>query len=151
LLEGPANATPAIGKCTGTVMKILTATLLALALSATGASAQQFQPPFQPPPTSAFGPDPVMRITVSFRTAVEAVDARTAPDQKAQETARQALYHMAADECAVLSETFQAECRLGSLQIFALPVQSSNAPPVVPSLNATAIFELKPRHTGSAR
>jgi hypothetical protein len=126
-------------------MKILTAALFALALSATGASAQQFQPQFQPPPTSAFGPDPVMRITVSFRTAVEAVDARAVPDQKAQETARRALYHMAADECAALSETFQAECRLGSLQIFTqvTPVQPPNAPPVAPSMNATAVFELK--------
>jgi hypothetical protein len=124
-------------------MKILTATLLALALTATGASAQQYQPP-----TSAFGTNPVIRITVSFRTAVQAEDPRAVPDQKAQETARRALYHMAADECTALSETFQAECRLGSLQIFpqVAPVQSPNAPPVIPSLNATAIFELKPRH-----
>jgi len=132
-------------------MRILTVTLLALTLPATGASAQQFQP--QLPPTSAFGTNPVIRITVSFRTAVQAEDPRAVPDQKAQETARRALYHMAADECAALSETFQAECRLGSLQIFnqVAPVQPPNAPPVVPSLNATAIFELKPKHAASAQ
>jgi hypothetical protein len=130
-------------------MKILTATLLALALSATGASAQQFQPP----PISAFGPDPIMRITVSFRTAVEATDARAVPDPKAQEAARRALYDMAASECTALSETFKAECRLGSLQIFGqvVPVQSPNVPPVGPSLNATAVYELKLKSAVSAR
>jgi mannose/cellobiose epimerase-like protein (N-acyl-D-glucosamine 2-epimerase family) len=150
LLDGSANAAPANCKCTGTAMRILTATLLALALPATGAGAQQPPPQYQPPPTSAFGSSPVMRITVPFRTAVEAADAHAVPDQKAQETARRALYDMAAGECVVLSEAFQAECRLGSLQIFTqvAPAQPANAPP---SMNATVVFELRPRSAASAR
>jgi hypothetical protein len=135
-------------------MKILTATLLALALSATGTSAQ-VQITGGAPQNTAFGTDPIIRVTVSFRTAVavEAMDPRAVPDPKAQEAARRALYDMAASECATLSETFKAECRLGSLQILPQGVlaQPANAPPVVPSLSANAVYELKPKSAVSAR
>jgi hypothetical protein len=134
-------------------MKGLTVILLALALSATGASAQQ-QIRAGGPLNPAFGTDPIIRVTVSFRAAIEGADARAVPDPKAQDAARRALYDMAATECSTLSETFKAECRLGSLQIFpqmATPAQPPNGPPTIASLNATAIYELKPNSSVPAR
>jgi hypothetical protein len=59
-----------------------------------------------------FGADPVTRITTSFRTAIV-----PEPDAKAQETVRRTLYAMAGNECTILSEIFQADCRLSSFAI----------------------------------
>jgi hypothetical protein len=42
--------------------------------------------------------------------------------KQARESARRALYEMAANECASLSETFKAECRLSSVTLSANPI-----------------------------
>jgi hypothetical protein len=131
---------------TGGIMKVLAAIpMLALFIS-TGANAQAtmtINPPFQ---NNAFGIDPIVRITTTFRTAVTPTDSQAGPDAKAQEVARRALYGMAENECTVLSEVFKAECRLNSL--------SSVTPAVAPPsniLSATAVYELKPRTSAAAR
>jgi hypothetical protein len=118
--------------------------MLALFIS-TGANAQAtmtINPPFQ---SNAFGVDPIVRITTTFRTAVAPTDPQAGADAKAQEAARRALYGMAENECAVLSEVFKADCRLNSL---------SSVAPVVASpsniLSATAVYELKPRASATA-
>jgi hypothetical protein len=62
---------------------------------------------------------------------------------KAQETARQQLYRMADGECAILSDIYKADCRMGSVVI--------NNPALVPNasimsvLTATATYELRAR------
>jgi hypothetical protein len=122
--------------------------LTSLALSAANASAQAFVP--SPQQNTPFGPDPIIRVTVTFRTAIEVADARAVPDTKAQETALRSLYDMALNQCLALSETFKAECRLGSLQVMSpftpiLPAASQNSCPPAPALNATATYELKPK------
>jgi hypothetical protein len=100
------------------VMKTLAMAIARAAFSATSAIAQSFFPyynyPHGLPQGSMFGTDPITHVTTSFRTAIvtAAMD-----DAKAQETARRTLYAMAENECAILSEIFQAECRLGSFAI----------------------------------
>jgi mannose/cellobiose epimerase-like protein (N-acyl-D-glucosamine 2-epimerase family) len=134
-------------------MKTLAAILTALALSAASASAQVQVTPSTPQNT-AFGADPIIRITAAFRTAVEATDPREVPDAKAQEAARRALYDMAANECAVLSEIFKAECRLSSLTIvvsLAPQALAANVIPLNPAMNASVVYELKPTGAGSTR
>jgi len=100
------------------------------------------------PQTSAFGVDPVIRIAASFRVAIATSDGQSASNMVAQEAARREIYAMAAKECGVLSETFKAECRLGSISTFA-PGSPAGSPSVAPTstsyLNATANYELKPR------
>jgi hypothetical protein len=125
----------------GGAMKILATTAIVAALSATNASAQfnpflpyYNYPLYVPPPGSAFGADPVMRVTTPFRTAIVVTE----------EAARRTLYGMAEGECAVLSEVFQAECRLSSFTI-TTPVPTPTAtPPPASSMVAPAIYELKP-------
>jgi len=56
------------------------------------------------PPLSAFGTDPVIRITSSFRATAAATDGQPTPDAKSQEAARQSLYRTAEGDCLVLAE-----------------------------------------------
>jgi hypothetical protein len=88
---------------------------------------------------SMFGPDPIMRVTVSFRTAVATAETQGMSDAKAAEVVRRTLYGMAANECTVLAEMFKAECRLNSM------VMTSVVGTINPSgvMSATAIYEVK--------
>jgi hypothetical protein len=130
-------------------MKALATTLIAAVLPATSATAQFTITTQGPQQTSAFGVDPVIRVTTSFRTTV-VTDPQLVPDAvKAQETAHRALYGMADSECATLSEIFKAECRLSSVQI-SIPVTPANAPPSN-VMTATAVYELKPKGSASGR
>lgn len=122
-------------------MKFL-ATLLAAALAASSATAQVIAPPSIPP--SVPRPEQPLRVTSNFRTTVAlAPTPQLVPDAAAQETARRALYAMAADECALLSEIYKSDCRLTSVQIVAFPPLGSGAQPAN-VLNATATYELRP-------
>jgi hypothetical protein len=67
-----------------------------------------------------------------------------------EEAGRRALYAMAADECAALSEIFKSDCHLTSVQIVAFPPLGSNAQPAN-ILNATANYELRPLRQSPAR
>jgi hypothetical protein len=128
-------------------MKTLAMAVIAAALPATSASAQ-FNPYFPtypfygPQQGSAFGTDPITRVTTSFRTAI-VVTEPLGGDAKAQEAARRVLYGMAEGECTTLSEIFQAERRLSSFAIntpFIAPLPNTPAT----SMTATAVYELKP-------
>jgi hypothetical protein len=114
--------------------------------SIAAASAQPIPIPNSEPTGSAFDPDPIIRITTTFRTRIEGLaDPRDVPSAPAQITARRTLYTMAANECMVLSEYWKAECRLNSFSVYA-PVARSVGPdelPQVPSMFATAIYELR--------
>jgi hypothetical protein len=130
-------------------MKALATILIAAVLPATSASAQfTITTAPQQTSTSAFGVDPIMRVTTPFRTTVETAP-QAAPDATAQETARRVLYGMAERECAPLSEIFKAECRLSSIQI-SFPVVTANAPPSN-VMTATAVYELKPKGSALGR
>jgi hypothetical protein len=130
-------------------MKSLSTILLML--SATTASAQLAEPgplghvAITSPQIPASGTDQVIRVTVSFRTAVETADPRAVPDAKAQETARHALYEMAASECTALSEIFKADCRISSLQILPPLAVPANGPATNPTMNASVVYSLKPK------
>jgi hypothetical protein len=119
-------------------MRSLAISLVVGALIAATSATAQVVPTTPPGPTRA---DVPLRITSTFRAAVEIAPTQVVPDAAAQEKARRALYAMAADECAVLSEIYKSECHLTSLQI---------AAPLVPNvqpantLNATATYELRP-------
>jgi hypothetical protein len=129
-------------------MRTVAAIMTAALLSATSASAQIVTQP-QPQP-SAFGTDPTIRITAQFRARIEGVtDPREVPDGKAQEAARRALYAMAANECATLSEIWKAECRVSGFSVVAaaFPLSNIQQPPV-PSMTGTATFELRVRTPG---
>jgi hypothetical protein len=130
-------------------MKSLAIIVLALALPATSASAQIVLNP-GPPQNSAFGTDPIVRVTTALRTTVMVAEPQAVLDAKAQETARRTLYGMAEGECAALSEIFKAECRLSSLSIINPIVTPANAPPSN-VMNATVVYELKPKGSGSGR
>jgi hypothetical protein len=129
-------------------MRTPAAITIALLLSATSASAQIFTQP-QPQP-SAFGTDPTIRITAQFRARIEGItDPREVPDAKAQDAARRALYQMAANECATLSEIWKAECRVSGFSVVAAAFPPSNIQqPPVPSMTATATYELRVRASG---
>jgi hypothetical protein len=96
---------------------------------------------------SAFGVDPIMRITSVFRTTVAVADPQTVPDERAQDAARRVLYQMGEGECATLSEIFHAECRLSSLNIWTPPLVPSaqNAAQNNAVMTATAVYELRLR------
>jgi hypothetical protein len=123
----------------------LLAVLMGCPLSAATAQTAMITQFTQP---SAFGVDPLIRVVASFRVAIASSDGQAASSMTAQEAARREIYAMAAKECGMLSETFKAECRLGSINTFA-----PGSPPSPPSaasasmsyLNATANYELKPR------
>ncbi len=74
--------------------------------------------------------------------AARSTPTQTAPDIEAQESARRTLYRMAEGECAILSETFQMECRLASLQMFAPAIGPAATWNV---MTATGVYELRPR------
>jgi hypothetical protein len=103
----------------------------------------------EPPASSAFGPDPVIQITTTFRARIEGVtDAREVPSTTAQDSARRTLYNMAANECTVLAEYWKADCRLNSFEIY-VPPETLEAPERgVPAMFGTAVYELKPQSSG---
>jgi hypothetical protein len=116
--------------------------MVAMLLSATSANAQVPAP--QPAP-SAFGVDPIIRVTSVFRAKIEGVtDIREVPI-KAQEAVRKSLYDMAANECAMLAETLKAECRLSNIIIIAPTPVIVGTYGIPPAMTATALYELKPR------
>ena len=102
--------------------------------------------PNSEPAASAFGPDPIIQITTTFRVRIEGLaDPRDVPNIPAQDTARRALYNMAANECMVLSEFWKAECRLNSFSVY-VPVErivEPDALPQVPSMFGKAVYELR--------
>ena len=124
----------------------LAVTLASLAV-ATAASAQPIAyPGAEPPVASAFGPNPVIQITTSFRARIEGVaDPREVPSPTAQDSARRVLYNMAANECTILAEFWKAECRLNSLSVY-VSLESPGEPGPereVPSMLATAVYDLR--------
>ena len=124
-------------------MKRLVLLTAAMALSTMAANAQAtITTTFGAGQSAAFGVDPIVRITSTFRVAVTNEPAAPPTDLKAQEAARRTLYGMAEGECGILSEVFKAECRLGSVSI-ALGVIGPNAP--MNLMSATVNFELKPK------
>ena len=133
-------------------MRFLAISLVAAAVAATSATAQVMaQAVAQVVPTTPLGPtraDAPLRVTSTFRAAAELVPTQLVPDAAAQEKARRALYTMAADECAVLSEIYKSDCHLTSLQI---------ASPLVPNVQpanvlvATATYELRPLRQPQSR
>ena len=122
-------------------------TFVATTLGATSAAAQVISPI---PPGPPQRPEQPLRITSTFRTTLTMAPTQIVPDAAAQETGRRALYAMAADECAVLSETFKSDCHLTSVQIVAFPPLGSNAQPAN-ILNATATYELRPLRQSQPR
>ena len=124
-------------------MKILAILPVTFVLVATSVNAQVN---VTTPQGGAFGIDPTMRVTTTFRVTVVPVETQTISDPKPQETARRTLYGIAEGECAALSEVFKSECRLSSLSV----VNPFVPNPVAPSLasatmTATAVYELRPR------
>jgi hypothetical protein len=127
--------------------------LLAITFAALAsvASAQPMTYPGSETAASAFGPDPIIQITMTFLTRIEgSADSRDVPSTTAQETARRTLYHMAANECLVLAEYWKADCRLNS---FAVEVADGSAggpgvQSLAPSMSGTAVFELKLASSG---
>jgi hypothetical protein len=130
-------------------MKTLAVVAIAVAISTTSANAQITTTFSTPQQATAFGVDPIMRVTSTFRTTVAVTEPQAMPDAKAQETARRALYGMVENECTVLSEALKAECRLSSVSIL-VPITLNNTAPSN-AMSATAIYELKPRGAASAR
>jgi hypothetical protein len=133
-------------------MRTVTVIMAAALLSAISVSAQTVTTTTQTQ-ASAFGTDPTIRITAQFRARIEGVtDPRDVPDAKAQDAARRALYEMAANERATLSEIWKAECRVASFSIVStvpLPIAPSNIqPPPIPSMTGTATYELRVRAPG---
>jgi hypothetical protein len=126
---------------------LVATTLVVTTFGATGAAAQVISPI---PPGPPQRPEQPLRITSTFRTTLTMAPTQIVPDAAAQETGRRALYAMAADECAVLSETFKSDCHLTSVQIVAFPPLGSNAQPAN-ILNATATYELRPLRQPQAR
>jgi hypothetical protein len=113
----------------------------------TSAAAQVSSP--GPPGPQLRGEQP-LRISSTFRTTLTMAPTQIVPDPAAQEAGRRALYAMAADECAALSEIFKSDCHLTSVQIVAFPPLGSNAQPAN-ILNATANYELRPMRQSPAR
>jgi hypothetical protein len=130
-----------------TIMRYATILFVAAALGATSAAAQVISPI---PPSPPQRPEQPLRITSTFRTTLTMAPTQIVPDAAAQEAGRRALYAMAADECAMLSETFKGDCHLTSVQIVAFPPLGSNAQPAN-ILNATATYELRPLRQSPAR
>ena len=124
--------------------------------SITAASAQPMTMPgtipgAELPAASAFGPDPIIQITTTFRARIEGVaDPRDVPSTTAQDSARRILYNMAANECTVLAEYWKAECRLNSFSVY-VPLESPEGPGAereAPSMFGTAVYELKLQSSG---
>lgn len=131
-------------------MRRLLAVACAALLPIMASSAQPMTfPGTEPPAPSAFGPDPIIQITTTFRARIEGVtDPRDVPPPTAQDSARRTLYNMAANECTVLAEYWKAECRLNSFYVSpASPVRDS-AEPEAPSMYGTAVYELRLQSPG---
>jgi len=135
----------------GMVMRSLLAATVAALVSIAAASAQPASLPGAEPTASAFGPEPIIQITTTFRARIEDMaDARDVPSTTAQDSARRSLYNMAANECTVLAEYWKAECRLNSLAVY-VSLESNpgpNAESQVPSMFGTAVYELRPQPIG---
>ena len=125
-------------------MKILAILPVIFVLAATNVNAQVN---VTAPQGGAFGTDPTMRVTTTFRVTVVPVETQTISDPKPQETARRTLYAMAEGECVPLSEVFKSECRLSSLSIFNPVMPNLASVPNLASamMTATAVYELRPR------
>jgi hypothetical protein len=125
--------------------------MIAVLLLVKSATAQTISTYTGQPQVSAFGVDPTIRIAAQFRVRIEGVtDPRDVPDAKAQAAARRALYEMAANECAALSEIWKAECRLGSFSITAVVFPSNNTPQNA-VMTGAANYELRPKGSASGR
>jgi hypothetical protein len=75
----------------------------------TAAYAQTTTFPSMERAASAFGPDPIIEITTTFRARIEGLaDPRDVPSTTAQDTARRTLYNMAANECLPLHPAISA-------------------------------------------
>jgi hypothetical protein len=136
----------------GAIMRTFLAVTFAALVPVTAASAQRATfPGTQPPAASAFGPDPVIQITTTFRARIEGVaDIRDVPSPSAQDSARRTLYNMAANECTVLAEYWKAECRLNSLSVD-VSLESLAGPDAereTPSMFGTAVYELRLQSPG---
>jgi hypothetical protein len=127
----------------GWTMKILAFLSMSFVLAATSVNAQVN---VTAPQGGAFGIDPTMRVTTTFRVTVVPVETQTISDPKPQETARRTLYGIAEGECAALSEVFKSECRLSFLSIVNPVVPGPVAPNLASAtMTATAVYELRPR------
>jgi len=131
-------------------MRRFIAVACAALASIAAASAQPLTlPGSEPPAPSAFGPDPVIQITTTFRARIEGVaDPREVPSTTAQDSARRTLYNMAANECTVLAEYWKAECRLNSFEIYVPPETLEGPERSAPTMFGTAVYELKPQSPG---
>ncbi len=122
-------------------------TLLAIAIAASmvaGVSAQPLAGAGSDAAASAFGPDPIIQITTTFRTRVDgSADPRDVPSPTAQGTARRTLYTMAANECTLLAEYWKADCRLNSFYV-SMEILGPEGRPELPSMLGTAVYELRP-------
>ena len=127
------------------VMKGLVAFAVAVLAALTAASAQPItMPGTDQPAPSAFGPDPIIQITTTFQSRIEGVtDARDVPSPTAQDTARRALYNMAANECRVLADYWKAECRLNSFSVYVSLQNPEPGEREVPAMFGTAVYELR--------
>jgi len=131
-------------------MRSLVAFACAALASIAAASAQPLtMQGSEPPAPSAFGPDPVIQITTTFRARIEGVaDPREVPSTTAQDSARRTLYNMAANECTVLAEYWKAECWLNSFAVY-IPLETLEGPERgAPAMFGTAVYELKPQSSG---
>jgi hypothetical protein len=124
-----------------TVRTLLTVTFVIFA-SVTAASAQTAAVPATAPPASAFGPEPFIQITTTFRARIDGAGPHEVPTTTAQDTARRLLYNMAANECTVLGEYWKAACRLSSLAVYS-SFDSGLGLPEAPSMVGTAVYELR--------
>jgi hypothetical protein len=128
----------------GLIMRSILVTFAAALTSIAAASAQPTTIPNAEPTASAFDPDPIIRITTTFRARIEGLaDPRDVPNAPAQVTTRRTLYTMAANECMVLSEYWKAECRLNSFSVYVPRIVGPEELPQVPSMVGTAIYELR--------
>jgi len=94
--------------------------------------------------SSAFGPDPIIQITATFRARLDgSADPRDVPSRTAQDTARRTLYTMAANECTLLGEFWKADCRLNSFYV-SMEILGPEGQPQLPSMLGTAVYELRP-------
>jgi hypothetical protein len=124
-------------------MKLLLAVAITASMVAT-VSAQPLAVPGSDAAASAFGQDPIIQITTTFRARVDgSADPRDVPSPTAQGTARRTLYTMAANECTLLAEFWKADCRLNSLYV-SMEILGPEGRPELPSMLGTAVYELRP-------
>src|SRR5262245_15788360 len=123
----------------GMVMKNLLAVAFAASMIA-AASAQPLAIPGSEAAASAFGPDPIIQITTTFRARIEgSADPRDVPSPTAQDTARRVLYNLAANECTLLAEFWKAECRLNWFYLSVESIVGPEGRAQVPSRTGTRV------------